>query len=542
MAPTRANAPTVSAALPALLEAYGVDTVFGIPGNHTVELHRHLGDARIRHVTSRHEQGAGFMADGYARATGKPGVCLLISGPGLLNAATAIAQARADSVPMLVITAVAPVAHLGMNRGTLHELPDQRATAATLCRSSHTLLKAANLAEVIHGAFVTFASARPGPVHVEIPLDLMTAPCAGPQGARPVPAAPAPDPAAVTEAARRLRDARRPLIVVGGGAAAASDAVRALAERLDAPVLNTTNGKGVCPYGHPQAVGGSPSLPSLGQAMSDADCLLAIGTELAETDFDLLLAGPPSFPANLIRLDIDAQQLTRNAVASLPLLGDAAAGTRALLEALGSGTRGAAARAAELRREIAAEAHNHPETAAFFAALREALPNAVLVGDSTRPTYYAAWQYECPAPRRYFHSVSGFGTLGYAIPAAFGAALAQPRPVLALIGDGGAQFTWGELQTGAQLRLGVPVLVWRNDGYEEIANSMTAAAVDPASTRIDAPDFRLGAAAHGCAYHRPRDLATLKAVLGEAVAATAPTVIELHQQDFLTRPSGGWYR
>jgi len=536
------DAPTVSEALPALLAGYGVDTVFGIPGNHTVELYRHLKKHGIRHVTTRHEQGAGFMADGYARATGKAGVCLLISGPGLLNAATAIAQARADSVPMLVVTGVAATAHLGMQRGTLHELPDQRAVAAGFCRASHSLLDADNLAELVHQAFTAFATGRPGPVHLEIPLDLMNARCGPPLLARPVPARAVPDPGPVADAVRRLLASERPLIVVGGGAVNAGEAVVALAERLDAPVLNTTNGKGVCPWGHALAVGGSPSLPSLRQAIQDADCVLAIGTEVAETDFDLLLSGPPVFPADLVRLDIDAPQLCRNAVASVPLLGDAAAGTRALLDALGPGDRGKGARAAGLRRQVAAEAHYHPEIAAFFASIRETLPEAVLVGDSTRPTYYAAWQYECVAPRRYFHSVSGFGTLGYAVPAALGAAVAGKRPVVALTGDGGAQFTSNELQTGAELGLAVPVLVWCNDGYEEIANSMTSVGVDPASTRIGAPDFALLAAAHGCRHHRVRDPLALPALLEQAVAGDLPTLIEVHQRDFVTRPSGGWYR
>ena len=542
MSPAHNDARTVSEALPALLAAYGVDTVFGIPGNHTVELYRHLPKSGIRHVTTRHEQGAGFMADGYARATGKPGVCLLISGPGLLNAATAIAQARADSIPLLVVTGVAATAQLGMQRGSLHELPDQRAAAASFCRASHTLLHADNLAELVHQAFADFASGRPGPVHLEIPLDLMSARCSTPPVARPLPAPPVPDAGAVADAARRLQASRRPLMVVGGGAVEAGEAVVALAERLDAPVLNTTNGKGVCPWGHPLAVGGSPSLPSLRQAIHDADCVLAVGTELAETDFDLLLEGAPVFPSNLLRLDIDAGQLCRNAVASVPLLGDAAAGTRGLLDALGNGEGGNGARAAGLRRQVVAETHYHPELAAFLSVIRESLPETVLVGDSTRPTYYAAWQYECVAPRRYFHSVSGFGTLGYALPAALGAALSAARPVVALIGDGGLQFTSNELQTGAENGLAVPVLIWCNDGYEEIANSMISVGVDPISTHISAPDFALLAAAHGCRHQRVRDPGALTAVLKEAVAGDVPTLIEVRQRDFVTRPSGGWYR
>ncbi|MDZ7668273.1 MAG: 5-guanidino-2-oxopentanoate decarboxylase [Gammaproteobacteria bacterium] len=534
-----------SRTLLALLRAYGVDSVFGIPGNHTVEFFRHQPGSGIRHITTRHEQGAAFMADGYARASGRPGVCLLISGPGLLNAATAIAQARADSVPMLVISAVAPRSELGMGHGTLHELPDQRAAAASFCLWSHTLLDPGNLPEVIHQAFTTFACTRPGPVHLEIPLDLMRAPGTTDTAARPLPLPPAPHPAAVAAAARLLERARQPLLLAGGGATAAAEPLLALAERLDAPVLNTVNGKGLCPPGHVQHVGGSPSLPSQRRALAAADAVLAVGTELAETDFDLLMSGPFEAGSGLIRLDIDPAQLGRNARAELSLAGDAAAGLQALLLDLGS-PRGAAepasgSRAAALRAQIPAEHHYHAQMAAFLDAVRQALPDAVLVGDSTQPTYYAAWQYECPAPRRYFHSVSGFGTLGYAIPAAFGAALAVDRPVMALIGDGGAQFTLAELSTGAALGLGVPVIVWRNDGYQEIANSMTGVGVDAASTRIQPPDFRHAAAAHGCGYQRVSDLPGLAAALTAAAAARTPTVIEARQEDFLSEPTGGWY-
>lgn len=541
--------PECSQALLSLLAGYGVDTVFGIPGNHTVELYRHLPASGIRHVTCRHEQGAGFMADGYARATGRPGVCLLISGPGLLNAATAIAQARADSVPLLVITAVAGRAQLGLQHGTLHELPDQQATASGFCRWSHTLLDVDNLPEILYQAFASFACQRPGPVHVEIPLDLLRATCRAPLSPRTLPRPPAPHPDDVAAAAQRLGAARRPLILAGGGAAGAGAALCDLAERLDAPVLNTVNAKGVCPPGHPQHVGGSPSLPCLRAAMAEADALLAVGTELAETEFDLLMAGPPTLPEGLIRLDLDPAQLGRNARAALPLLGDAQAGLRALADAVPARTA-TGERAAALRTARTEEAHWHPEMAEFLDVLRAAAPGALLVGDSTRPTYYAAWQHECPAPRRYFHSVSGFGTLGYAIPAAFGAAgapagagsaAAGSGAVIALIGDGGAQFTLPELATGADLGLAVPVIVWHNDGYEEIANSMAGVGVPADSTRVRAPDFERAATAHHCHYARARDLEQLRAALTTALGGDRPTVIEVLQADFLTRPSGGWY-
>jgi len=539
---------TTGEALLAYLADAGVNQVFGIPGNHTVALYRGFNAAGIRHTTCRHEQGAAFMADGYARASGRPGVCVLISGPGLLNAATAIAQAAADSVPMLVITGVAAVGDLGMARGTLHELPDQRATAASFCRKSYTLLKPENLTELLNRAFTCFSSARPGPVHLEIPLDLMDAPL----GIQPTPflqcSAPGPDPRAIAQAAELMHSAERPIILVGGGARRAASEVTQLAETLDAPVLNTVNGKGVCAWGHPLAVGGSPSLPCLNQALKDADRVLAIGTELSETDYDLLMADGIPDTSGWIRVDIDPAQLLIPSPPELAITSDARLACAALSEALhqlpGSppADESGAARADGLRDAIAQETHYHDEMQAFLDTVGAVAEDLTLVGDSTRPTYYAAWQYECRRPNGYFHSVSGFGTLGYALPAALGAAAADSGPVVALLGDGGAQFTLPELTTGAQAGLSVPVIIWNNQGYAEIENSMAARQVPADSTHILTPDFRQAAAAHRCAYELATDLDELGRALRKALTAGVPTVIEVNESDFLTKPSGGWYQ
>src|SRR5262245_54923375 len=245
-----------------LLEAYGVDTVFGIPGVHTVELYRGLPGTRIRHITPRHEQGAGFMADGYARLTGKPGVCLIITGPGMTNIATAMGQALADSIPLLVISSVNRRHQLGLGEGRLHEMRRQQVVFDELTRFSHTLQRPDELPKVMARAFGVFATARPGPVHIEIPVDVITLPADHIEPtAWPLPSPPGPCPQAIAEAAELLREARRPLIAIGGGAQRAGDALRAVAEALDAPVINTVNAKGLLPASHPLAIGGSSSCP-----------------------------------------------------------------------------------------------------------------------------------------------------------------------------------------------------------------------------------------------------------------------------------------
>ena len=230
--------PTCGEYLVKLLEAYGVELIFGIPGVHTVELYRGLPATRIRHVTPRHEQGAGFMADGYARASGKPGVCFIITGPGMTNIMTAMGQAYADSIPMLVISSVNGRRELGMAQGRLHELPSQRGTIAGVAAFSHTLLDPAQLPEVMARAFAVFASARPRPVHIEIPLDVITADVGNMAAtAWPLPPRAAPDGSAIEQAATLLRGAKRPLIVTGGGASDVGAALSDLAAHLDAPVF-----------------------------------------------------------------------------------------------------------------------------------------------------------------------------------------------------------------------------------------------------------------------------------------------------------------
>lgn len=528
-----------------LLEKCGVDTVFGIPGNHTVELYRGLHSSGIRHISPRHEQGAGFMADGYARATGRPGVCFLISGPGLTNALTPMMQAMADSVPMLVISAVAARHQLGMGEGHLHELPDQRALATQCTRFSHTLMRPDELPRVLARAFAVFDSERPGPVHIEIPLDIITADASHLElDIWPTVAPPGAAANAVAEAAAMLAAAHAPVMVVGGGAVNAAQEVQLVAEQLDLPVVNTVNAKGLLPFSHPLAVGSSPSTSAVRQLLQDADLVLALGTEFGETDFDMLFLGELSLPGALIRVDIDARQLCRNQRPSLAIHADSGEFLRQLHPLLvpASESEGAA-RVAAVKSALKTEAHYHTEFDDFFDLLRSTLPEMVLVGDSTLPTYYAVWQYEALAPRRYFHSATGGGTLGYAIPAALGAKLAKPdTPVVALIGDGSAQFTLPELASGAAAGVAVAVIIWNNAGYKEIEQGMLAAGIKPVGVDIAPPDFIQAATALGCAALRVSNAEELRKGLLESQGRDTPTVIEIQQADFISLPAGGWYQ
>lgn len=526
---------TCGEVLVGLLEAYGIDTVFGIPGVHTVEFYRGLPDTRIRHITPRHEQGAGFMADGYARACGRPAACFIITGPGLTNIATALGQAYADSVPMLVISSVNNSHELGLGEGRLHELPSQRNLMAGLTAFSHTLLRPNELPEVLARAFAVFHSARPRPVHIELPLDVITTPAdhvrrhIAPPGARP-----GPDPGVIAAAAELLRGVRRPLVVLGGGAQDAAPQARALVERLGALTVTTINGKGILPPEHPLCLGSTLPQPPVLEELAAADVVLAVGTELGETD-TLLFDGRLTLGARLIRIDVDPGQLTRNALPEVAILSDAGFALQALereLEDYDVDQTTATARAQALREQLQGLLDKRQRLhQRFMAAVQQALPGVIVVGDSTQPVYSANLFYEPEQPRSYFNSSTGYGTLGYALPAALGAKLARSeRPVVALIGDGGLQFTMGELATAVELALPLPILLWNNRGYGEIKRYMAERSIPQIGVDIYTPDFLTIARGFGCRAERAETLEQLRQLLRQARQAAGPTLIEIDEE------------
>jgi len=516
-----------------LLEAWGIDTAFGIPGTHTIELYRGLPQTRIRHITPRHEQGAGFMADGYARVSGRPAVCITVSGPGALNIATAMGQALADSVPMLVISADNNRWEIGLGEGRLHETRDLRAAMAECSVWSHRLQRPDELPRVLARAFAIFGSQRPGPVHLSIPLDVISANADHvPNCTWALPSRAAADPEALRQAAALLNAAQRPVLVLGGGAADAAVEVRQLAAQLDAPVCCTHNARGLLPRQHPLYVAGSPSFAPLRALLRDADVILGIGTEFGETDFDFFFDGGFALGGKLIRIDIDAWQLSRNALPALAIQSDSALAIRALLPQLERRERAGAARAAAINAELAPL--HHPGHQRFLDTIAQTLPDAILMGDSTQPVYFAAAQYHPDAPRRFASAATGYGTLGYALPAACGARLARPDlPVVALCGDGGLQFTLNELSSAVEARLPVTLLLWNNHRYEMIAQNFEAAGMQPIACDIHTPDFLAIARAYGCRALRVHNHEELATALREAQQHEVPTLIEALESDFL---------
>ncbi|MBT1159211.1 5-guanidino-2-oxopentanoate decarboxylase [Aminobacter anthyllidis] len=520
---------TIGEALIDLLEAYGVDTVFGIPGVHTIELYRGLARSKIRHVTPRHEQGAGFMADGYARASGRPGVAFVITGPGLTNTITAMAQARADSVPMLVISGVNARATLGKGLGYLHELPDQLGMMQKVALSSRRVTEAAELPGAISEAFEIFASRRPGPVHIEIPLDVMPLPADGLKASARRAVPDLVDEAVIAEASALVAASRRPLILAGGGAKRAEAQLKALAEALDAPVVTTANGRGLM-YRHPLNVPASPSLKAVRALMADADLVIAAGTEFGPTDYDMYGDGGLVVPPTLIRIDIDDAQLARRP-ATVSIRSDAGAALARLAAAVGDGrgSPGGATRARATRERAWAEIGEAMQAQVrAVEAIRDALPGAIIVGDSTQPVYAANLYYDHDRPGGWFNAATGYGALGFGPPAAIGAALAVPdAPVVCLSGDGGFQFTLPELGAALDARAPVIFVVWNNRGYREIETSMLDAGVEPVGVSPVPPDFVLIAQAYGLATERLQDVGALGDALKKARSTGKPCLIEL---------------
>ncbi len=527
---------TVGMYLAELLDAYDIEVVFGIPGVHTVELYRGLPKTRLRHVTPRHEQGAGFMADGYARVTGRPAACFIITGPGMTNIATAMAQAYGDSIPMLVISAVNAFGQIGSGDGWLHELQDQRQLIKQVAAFSHTITTPDELPLVVARAFAVFSSSRPRPVHIELPLNIITASAdkLPPIKAAAFPARPGPSLKATQEAAGWLNEAKAPVLLVGGGAQDTGLLVRELSEKLDAPTIMTVNGRGLMPVGHPLAVPSSPAMKPIIDLIEAADLVLAIGTEFGPTDYDFNGDGGAKFRGKSIRIDIDQTQMGRTRLVDLPIVADAGEALAALLPLVLRKQHDGAVRAAKARDAVQNDLSPlYKSCLTILDTVRDSLPGAIIVGDSAQPVYAGCVAYAAPAPRSWFCSATGYGTLGYALPAAIGAQLATPRrPVVCVVGDGGLQFSIQELASAREAEVPVIVLLWNNRGYAEIKSYMTARQIHPIGVDIYTPDFHLLAKGFGCESVKVTRLADLPEQLHMAAKRKTATIIELMEEDF----------
>jgi thiamine pyrophosphate-dependent acetolactate synthase large subunit-like protein len=516
-----------------LLAAYGVDTVFGMAGTMTLDLYRGIALSGIRHVQCRNEQGASLMADGYARATGRPGVCTLIGGPGVTNAATGIAQAYCDSQPMLVLSGASPTLTHGKGWGAIHELDDQSAVTAGFTAFSAMVRAPEELPEWIARAYAVFRGSRPRPVHLSLPRDVLPRPVEGEWKPRRAPSLPMPDPAAIEEAAERLAQARQPLILVGGGAVGTRGPLTAIAERIGAPVLATNAGKGILPHSHPLSLGGSILQEGSQRALAAADVVLLVGSEVAAGDHFLAKL---EIAGDIIRIDIDPTELTSMYAAAVPIQADAGAAMLSIAAALEARSAPAQRSHGHARvREILA--HNaarmtelEKRHARVWNVLRSALPlDAIVMGDATQLVYTGSFVMPMEIERCWYYS-GNYCALGFALPMAVGAKIGAPqRPVAAVAGDGGIMFTVNELATAAEERLALPVIVWNNDALQAIADGMDERQIPRIGVEPKSPDFLGLAESLGCRAARAASADHLAQSVREALIADRPTLIEVRQ-------------
>ena len=530
---------TCGEALVGLLERYQVDTVFGIPGTHTIELYRGLVSSSIRHILARHEQGAAFMADGYSRASGKPGVCFLIAGPGLMNAATAIASAYNDSTPLLIITSVTHHGALGKAWGEGHEMHDQRATMTPITAFSATVHEPDDLPDLLGKAFALFSAGRPRPVHLEIPTNVFPLPIQSEDFdrkwlPRPPSRRPAANPADLDAAVCKLRDARQPMIYVGGGAKHASFEVTALAERLVAPVANTVGGIGVVPGSHPLNLG-SVSFEATRSALESADVLLALGTEMGSVD---RWYNPIAPRGALIRVDIDPLKLNDHYGAAVALCADTALAAAAIVKELDtdiSSTRTSDAHSlcehirAESIKSLTALEMKHRRV---WDTMQTAFPASTrFFGDMCQLAYTACRIVSSEEPVRQIHPI-GFGCLGFGLPAALGARCALfDEPIVVVSGDSGLLYTVQEMATALDEDLPVVLILWNNYALGEIRDGFIRRGIQPIAVSPRPPDNLMLAKSFGWHAERTNGHDSLRAAIGRALAVSGPSLIEVLETD-----------
>ncbi|HXV35165.1 MAG TPA: thiamine pyrophosphate-binding protein [Gaiellaceae bacterium] len=508
------------------LEALGAEVAFGVPGIHALAIWEGLRTSSIRTIGVRTELSAGFAADGYARTSGRPAPLLLSTGPGALISLAALMEAASAHVPVVAIASQIPRELIGAGRGFLHELPDQLASFAPVVKWAARAEGAAEIPELLAEGWRRALTPPSGPVFVEIPVDLL----AGETGALPGELDPEPEPlplpdaSALDEAAYALANAMEPAVWAGGGVlrSGAWEELRAVAERLGAPVATTYMGKGAFPEDDPAAVGTALDEQAVRELLGSADVLLAVGTELgAETtgQYGLELSGL------LIHVDADPRRIGRTYEA-LGLAGDAKAVLAALAERLpGPAREDAAGRVAAVHERIA-EVRGEPELG-LLQAIRETLPrDAVTAWDMTILAYWAAAHFPVYEPRT-FHYPLGSGTLGYAWPAALGASLAAPgRRVLAIAGDGGFNYGIAELAAARQHSLDAKLLLVDDGGYGILREYQRDQFGEITDVDLVEPDFRALVEAFGVPVVsvEPDGLAE---ALAAAFAERGPAVVHL---------------
>jgi acetolactate synthase-1/2/3 large subunit len=507
------------------LIAHGVNTVFGLPGAQTYGLFDAFHQAQLKVIGARHEQACGYMAYGYARSTGKPGVFSVVPGPGLMNASAALLTAFGGNEPVLCLTGQVPTQFMGKGRGHLHEMPDQLATLRTFVKWADRIEYPDNAPSMVSRAFQEMMSGRRGPVSLEMPWDVFTqrADVAAAKPFDPFPA-PQPDPDRIKDAAALIAASKTPMIFVGSGAIHAREEILELAEMIDAPVVAFRSGRGIVSNAHELGI----TMAAGYRLWPTTDLMIGIGTRLELPTMSRWPYRPDGLKS--VRIDIDPVEMRRY-ISDVSVISDSKAGTRDLLAAVRkAGYRKSSGRRAAIREATATaqqEIQKVQPQMAYLNLMREVLPQNAIVTDELSQVGFASW-YGFPIyePRTFI--TSGYqGTLGSGFPTALGAKVANPdRPVVAITGDGGFMFAVQELSTAVQFNIGVVTLVFNNNAYGNVRRDQRNR-FDGRVVAADLvnPDFVKLAESFGVAASRVTSPDHFKPALEKALAHGGPYLI-----------------
>ncbi|MDB5618996.1 thiamine pyrophosphate-dependent enzyme [Tardiphaga sp.] len=509
------------------LKAHGVDTVFGLPGAQIYGLFDAFHQAELRVIGARHEQACGYMAFGYARASGRPGVFSVVPGPGVLNAGAAMLTAFGCNEPVLCLTGQVPTDYLGKGRGHLHEMPDQLGTIRSFVKWADRIEYPGDAPTKVSRAFQEMMSGRRGPAALEMPWDVFSQRAdVGPSRPFAPFAAPLPDSDRTKAAAALIKASKSPMIFVGAGAMDAGDEILELAELLDAPVVAFRSGRGIVSNAHELGL----TMAAAYNLWPHTDLMIGVGSRMElPTTFRW-----PFRPDGLksIRIDIDPVEMRRLTV-DAPVIADAKEGTRALLAAVRKAGFTKTHGRRDIIREASAKALRDIQSVqpqmAYLDILRDVLPDDAIVTDELSQVGFASWfGFPVYQPRTFL--TSGYqGTLGSGFPTALGAKVAHPdRAVVAITGDGGFMFAVQELATAVQFKIGVVVLVFDNNAYGNVRRDQLRA-FDGRVTAADLvnPDFVRLAESFGVNAARVGSPEGFRPALEKALADGGPYLIAI---------------
>jgi len=518
-------------------EYEGVDVVFGYPGGQIIPFYDKLFDSSIKHILVRHEQGAAHAAEGYARATGKPGVCIATSGPGATNLVTGIANAYMDSIPMIALTGQVPTSKIGSDA---FQEADITGITLPIVKHSYLVRDVNMLASIVRSAFHIATTGRPGPVLIDLPNDISTAtaefeypPLVNLRGYR---ARREIDPDLICQAAKAIGEAKKPVIYSGGGVitSGASEELRELAERAGIPVTTTLLGKGAFPETHPLSLGmlGMHGTKYANYAISYSDLIIAIGARFDDRITGRLDAFAPH--AKVIHIDIDPAEIGKNVRAHYPLNGDVKAVLKELLLRL------EAPEDQEWLKQIVAWKAENPLTYTKVDGVIKPQyvieqiweltgGQGIVTTEVGQNQMWAAQHYKALTPRSFISS-GGLGTMGYGLPAAIGAQAGCPdKLVFDISGDGSIQMNSQELATAVAYNLPVKVAIL-NNGYLGMVRQWQELMWDRRYSQTDldvgTPDFVKLAEAYGALGLRATRPEEVRPVLEQAIAARKPVVID----------------